>query len=240
MNLSSPAGWAWPAWSEVPRAQQRHRGAPRCSLAFFTEQKKPRSVFSSLQKWSSVTSLNQQPRPHWGTSAFPQSPAGWRPSSQGASDDWGVERHWFDDSLCSAGHQCRMARTHMWTAAGSHTEYCAPPSNYRWAPCVGLSHLDTFITVYILRTPNGRRVRGEVRLLSGVWPQKALWGWLSKHQAQNLLPTKGCACKYFGCFQLGPSRNHLASSPRSVAQISSSWPLTLRQVESYQRLDPLP
>lgn len=129
-------------------------------------------------------------------------------------------------------NQCRMAGTGTCTTAGSHIEYCAPPSNYRQPPSVSCL-VFVVITVNVLRTPNERRVGGRARLLSGVWPQKILWGWPSSRPKTS---SQGVCMKIFWLF---PIRTKWKPSGLLTQEHGTIRPLTLKQVESYQRPDSL-
>lgn len=95
MNPSSPAGWAWPVCSEVPKAQKGHQRTPLRSLIFFTEQNKPREAVNVFMFKELVPSDLSGPA----ASAFPQAPAGWHP--QDGAQTLRVEQHWFNDSVFS-------------------------------------------------------------------------------------------------------------------------------------------
>lgn len=139
-------------------------------------------MFSCLKKWFPVISLDQQSQPFLRVPRDGTHRMAPKLSGSNSSDLMILCVQW-----CN---QCRMAGTGTCTTAGSHTEYCVPPTNYRQPPNVSCL-VFVVITVNVLRTPNERRVGGRARFLSGVWPQKILWGWPSSRPKTSF--HKGCA-----------------------------------------------
>lgn len=152
-------------------------------------------MFSSLKKWFSVTSLDQQPQlsllgtsAGMKTAAFSQSPAGWRPSSQGAFGPWnGIGLMILCVQRCAIvewlGQACLQLKATTRNSVLLHPAVDGCPTS--------VCHVCVVIAVNVLKTPNERRVGGGARLLRGVWPQKVLWRWLPSSGPNPFCPQRG-------------------------------------------------
>lgn len=87
------------------------------------------------------------------------------------------------------------------------------------------------ITVNVIRTPNERRVGEEARLLSGTV------GMAFQTLGQKFPVHKGVRMKIFWLFPIRTKWKPYGLLTQERGTISSSQPLLLKQVESYQRPD---